>query len=152
MEAEALIGSLGLEPIPGEGGWFRQTWRSREMTEGRPAGTAIIAMFASGQSGFSAFHRLTATEVWHFYRGDPFVLVLLHPDGTSTDALLGPEPQVVVPAGTWMGGYVAEGGRWSLLGATMAPGFTADGFELGSREALLRGWPEQAEMIRRLTR
>ena len=151
---KALIQQLGLEPIAHEGGWFRQTWRGAEDRAGRPVGTAIIAMFTTDPDGFSAMHRLSATEVWHFYRGDPFVLVLLRADGASAVRTLGPdaEPQVVVPAGTWMGGSVAPGGRWSLLGATMAPGFTDDGFELGGRDELLGGWPDRGDAIRRLTR
>jgi uncharacterized protein len=151
-DAAALVRDLGLQPIPVEGGWFRRTWLGPDAADGHPIGTAIIAMFTNDSEGFSAFHRLAATEVWHFYRGDPFVLTTLHPDGTVVAHDLGSEHQVVVPAATWMGGHVADGGRWSLVGTTMAPGFTDDGFELGDRPALLRGWPDAARTIIRLTR
>jgi predicted cupin superfamily sugar epimerase len=151
--ANDLARRLGLEPIPHEGGWFRQTWRGPDDEVGRPIGTAIMAMFTDDDTGFSALHRLDATEVWHFYGGDPFVLVLLSPDGTSDERVLGAaDPQVVVAAGTWMGGHVGGTGPWSLLGMTMAPGFSAAGFELGSRRELTQGWPDRADVIRRLTR
>jgi predicted cupin superfamily sugar epimerase len=153
-EAAQLVARLGLEPLPVEGGWFRQTWRSATVdAAGRPAGTAIIALYTTDDEGFSALHRLATPEVWHFYGGDPFGLLLLHPDGSSEDVLLGTETvQAIVPAGTWMGGRVADGGRFSLTGATMAPGFTAAEFEAGDREALVAAYPSRAFEIARLTR
>ena len=153
-EVAALIAELGLEPLPEEGGWFRQTWQAEQIVDGRPGGTAIVALWADGADGFSAMHRLASTEVWHFYRGDPFALLLLHPDGRAEEVALGPggAVQVVVPAGVWMGGRVADGGRYALTGATMAPGFTPEDFELGSAEQLCAAYPSVAGRIRRLTR
>ena len=40
----------------------------------------------------------------------------------------------VVEAGVWQGSMSL--GEWTLLGTTMAPGFTWDGFELASEEML----------------
>jgi predicted cupin superfamily sugar epimerase len=144
-EARALIRTLGLEPLAEEGGWFRQTWQAPD-----GVGTAILAVFTDEPEGFSAMHRLTATEVWHLYRGDPFELLLLHPDGSSDRARL--DPQLVVPPGTWMGGRPAGPGGWSFLGTTMAPGWTEQGFELGDRPALQAAYPDRAGDIARLTR
>ncbi len=145
-----MIASLGLEPLPEEGGWFRQTWRSPLDVGGRPAGTAIIALFTARE--FSAMHRLGGVEVWHFDRGDPFRLVLLHPGGGDEEVVLGPDGavQTVVEAGTWMGG--APIGEWSLVGATMAPGFVPEDFELGDRATLSARWPVRGPDIERLTR
>ena len=78
----ALISHLGLEPIPVEGGWFRVTWRSA--TAG-----AIVALFTDDADGFSALHRLDVTELWFAHGGDPFELLLLHPDGSSEVVVLG---------------------------------------------------------------
>lgn len=153
-EAAALVRRLGLEPLPVEGGWFRQTWRSPLLLEGeRPAGTAIIALYTDDPEGFSAMHRLATPEVWHFYGGDSFLLLLLHPDGSSEEVPLGPDlVQAVVPAGTWMGGHVVPGGRYSLTGATMAPGFAVEEFEAGDRATLTAAYPSRAAAIERLTR
>jgi predicted cupin superfamily sugar epimerase len=166
-DAKALIERLGMIPIPVEGGWYRQTWRSPEILPGgsvvglaadAPVGTAILALFCDDPWGFSALHRLAATEVWHFCGGDPFHLLLLHGDGRSEDVVLGPdlatghEVQQVVASGTWMGGAVAPGGRLSLLGCTMAPGFTDEGLECGERAALIAAFPDRAADITRLTR
>jgi len=158
-EARALVELLGMEPIPVEGGWFRLTWRSDvQLADGRPAAGAIMALFADTPDGFSALHRLSVTEVWHFYRGAPFQLLLLRPDGRSDIVVLGPAVehgqllQLAVPPGVWMGGRVTDDGPFSLVGTTTAPAFTEDAFELGSRAELVAAYPDRADEIRRLTR
>jgi uncharacterized protein len=159
-DARALISRLGMAPIPGEGGWYCETWRSTLPGYGadKPAGTAILALFCEGPDGFSALHRLPTTELWHFCAGDPFVLLLLGADGSDEELVLGPDldtgqqVQVPVPPATWMGGRVVTGGRYSLVGCTMAPGFTADDFELGDRDDLVAAYPGRVDEISRLTR
>lgn len=166
-EAALLIERLGMVPIPVEGGWYRQTWRSPTVLPAgsvpgyevaKPAGSAILALFCDAPDGSSTLHRLPTTEVWHFCGGDPFVLLLLHPDGSSEEFVLGPDVagghqvQVAVSPGTWMGGEVIAGGRFALVGCTMAPGFTSDDFEAGERAELVLAYPAQAEQITRLTR
>jgi uncharacterized protein len=140
---------LGLEPIPVEGGWFRITWRS-------PSAGAILALFTDEPDGFSALHRLSVAELWFFHAGGPFGLLLLHPDGTSTDVVLGAEtgrgqvPQVAVEAGTWMGGAPRDG--WTLLSTVTVPPFTDDAFVAGSRAGLAASYPDRGADIERLTR
>jgi hypothetical protein len=144
-----LAARYGLTPLPVEGGLFRQTWRGPADATGRPAGTAILLLLAAGQ--FSALHRLPFDEVWHFHRGDPVELLLLAPDGTSeTVSLDERRPQLVVPAGTWMG--AATGGAWSLCGTTMAPGFLPADSEGGDVTDLTRRYPHAAGHIRALCR
>lgn len=156
MTPEDLIAHFGLEPIPREGGLFRQTWAGPERPDGRPEGTAIVALLAAGD--FSALHRLPTDEIWHFYRGDPLELLLLAPDGATRTVVLGPDVldgqhvQFTVPAGTWMGGKVRGAGQWTLFGCTMAPGFTFDGYEHGDAAELTTRYPAVADEIAELSR
>lgn len=156
IDPQAIIEALGLEPLPVEGGLFRQTWRSDGSPE--PAGTATYAAFTADPDSFSAMHRLPVDEVWHFYLGDPVDLLLLHDDGTATaprlgaDVLGGQRPQLVVPAGTWMGASLVPGGRFALFGNTLAPGFHSGFYEGGDRDVLSAGWPAAAGRIAKLTR
>jgi predicted cupin superfamily sugar epimerase len=46
---------------------------------------------------------------------------------------------------------MVEGGKYSLFGCTMAPGFTDDMFEGGTREVLMNIYPEKADDINRLS-
>lgn len=145
-----------MEPIPREGGLFRQTWAGPDRPDGRPEGTAIVALLRSDD--YSALHRLPTDEVWHFYLGDPLELLLLAPDGASRTVVLGPDvrggqhPQFTVPAGTWMGGRVAVGGSWTFFGCTMAPGFTYEGYEHGDAAELTARHPGLADRIVELCR
>lgn len=135
VTAEQIISTLGLEPLAGEGGYFRQTWIAPS-NGGRPAGTAI--MYLITPDSFSALHRLDAPEIFHFYLGDPCEQIVINPFGELTTALLGPDllggqhVQTVVPEGCWQGTRLVDGGEWALVGTTMAPGYLQSGFELAT--------------------
>lgn len=115
-------------------------------------GTAIVAL--TGGESYSALHRLHATEVYHFYAGAPRRMLLLFPDGRIEQPVLGADygaghlPQVVVPTGVWQGSR--SDGPWTLTGATMAPGYRSDGFELADIEELVRMYPSVESRIRDL--
>lgn len=156
-DVQSLIEHFRLTPLPSEGTLFASTYRSTgNVAEGGPYGTAIIAMYCDEPVSHSLFHRLPVDEVWHYYAGDPLRLVLLFPDGTSRDVIMGAEPlrgqsvQFVIPAGVWQAGHLLSGGRYALFGCTMAPGFTDAMYEGGTRDALLASHPDRAADIARL--
>jgi predicted cupin superfamily sugar epimerase len=128
---ESLIAALDLAPHP-EGGWFRRTWVAPSDGIARPQGSAILYLLLEGE--VSAPHRIDATELWHFYAGDPLVLTREWADGredvqvVGSDIAAGQSPQLVVEAGVWQSARPL--GRYSLVGATVTPAFTFEGFEL----------------------
>jgi predicted cupin superfamily sugar epimerase len=128
---QQLITALDLAPHP-EGGWYRRTWVAEAAHGERPGGSAIYYLLLQGE--VSAPHRIDATELWHFYAGDPLELILEWSDGRRVAHVVGPDvasgqaPQVVVPAGVWQSARPL--GRYSLVGATVTPAFTFEGFEL----------------------
>jgi uncharacterized protein len=128
--ADALIAALSLSPHP-EGGWYRQTWVADG--PGRPAGTAILFLLKAGEA--SHWHRVDAAEIWHFHAGAPLILSLAATDaGPATDVILGPDvlagqaPQAIVAPHHWQAARTT--GDWTLVGCTVSPGFTFDGFTL----------------------
>jgi predicted cupin superfamily sugar epimerase len=131
---ESLIAALNLAPHP-EGGWYRRTWAAAAGAGERPAASAIYYLLLRGEE--SAAHRIDATELWHFYAGDPLELIREWPDGRRQVDLLGPDvpagqlPQVVVEPGVWQSARPL--GWYSLVGATVVPAFTFEGFELRRR-------------------
>ena len=156
-EVKVLIDHYKFQLLPVEGTLFVSTYRSRqEVAEGGPIGTAMIGMYCDEPRSLSLFHRLTSDEVWHFYGGDPLRLVLLYPDGSSRDVIMGDDPlwgqsvQFVIPAGVWQAGHMLEGGRYSLFGCTLAPGFTDGMFEGVTHERLIELYPGRAKDIHRL--
>ena len=128
---ESLIAALDLAPHP-EGGWYRRTWVADAAAGMRPAGSAIYYLLLQGE--VSAPHRIDATELWHFYDGDPSSSVVSGPTAVATcrssgpDVAAGHSPQVVVDAGVWQ--WARPLGRYALVGATVTPAFTFEGFEL----------------------
>ena len=155
---EELRERFGLQPLPVEGGWFRETWRAEEDDTGRPLGTAIVVLLSTAADGFSAMHRLPTDEIWLFHGGDPIEMLLLdEADGSHRTVLLGDPaagltPQFVVAAGTWMGAAPKGDRGWSMFGCTVTPGFLAEDYEGGVREELAERFPEAADHIARLTR
>ena len=151
---EQLIQRFGMSPLPVEGTLFAETYRSDATApSGGPAGTAGVGLFCDDPPSRSLFHRLAFDEVWHFYAGDPLRLVLLHPDGSDEEVVLGGGSGTVqhtIRAGVWQAGELVPGGRWALYGCTMAPGFTSDCFEGGGIEGLLATHPQRAPDIERL--
>lgn len=130
-EAQRLIAALGLEPHP-EGGWYRQTWVD-DTSPRRPSGTAIHFLLQAGER--SHWHRVDATEIWHWHAGAPLILSLAETtEGPARDIRLGPDvlagdaPQVIVPAHHWQA--AAPTGDWTLVSCTVSPGFRFEGFTL----------------------
>ena len=161
MDFREIISQLDLQPHP-EGGYYRETHRDGlDLPAGavgrdgpRSAATAIYYLLGPGD--ISAFHRIASDEVFHFYAGDPVMMVQLTKRGAET-IVLGPDlpagqrPQVVVPGNVWQGLHLCEGGRFVLLGCTVSPGFDFADFEMGRRDELLSAFPNEAEIIGRLT-
>lgn len=128
--AERLIRQLGLEPHP-EGGWYRETWRHVAGEGERGAGTAIYFLLREGER--SAWHRVDAAEIWHFYRGAPLELEVVDRGARRVERLGsalndGERPQRVVPAGAWQ--RARSLGAFTLVGCTVSPAFEFSGFEL----------------------
>ncbi len=163
LDVDGVTRLLGLVRHPSEGGFFVETYRSGESlpdglgmgrTGTHPLATAIYYLLTPDES--SALHRLPTDEIFHFYLGDPVEMLQLRPDGSAGIIVLGPDleagmrPQVVVPGGTWQGSRLRAGGRWALLGTTMAPGFAPQDYEPGDPDVLAGTYPEQQERIRAL--
>jgi len=154
MTHQEVIRHLDLQPLHGEGGYYRQTWNS-------DAGTAIYFLLTPEEDGFSALHLLSEVEIYHFYTGDPVQLVLFPPADSTGDleeVVLGnrlekgESPQYTVPAGYIQGSRLITGGRWALMGTTMAPPYSPDIFQLSQREELLKNYPDHEKLIMQLTR
>jgi predicted cupin superfamily sugar epimerase len=165
MTAEEIIVLLKLKPHPKEGGFFTETYRAEETIDlailpqrysgPRAFGTCIYYLLTS--TTFSAMHRLQSDEIFHFYLGDPVEMLQLSPDGTGetimlgADLVTGMQPQVIVTHGIWQGSRLAAGGKFALLGCTVAPGFDFADYEHGQRGELLRSHPQFREKIVALT-
>jgi len=130
--AKAIIKKLDLSPHP-EGGWYRQTWISGG--PGRPTGSAIYYLLEAGQR--SHWHRIDATEIWHFHAGAPLLLSMAANDAgpvvetvLGREVLAGQQVQVIVPVQHWQA--ARSTGDWTLVGCTVSPAFSFEGFHLAA--------------------
>jgi uncharacterized protein len=173
LSAAEVVERLGLQPHP-EGGFFRETFRAAGETQTargpRALATGVLFMLAHGSH--SRFHRLCGEELWLHQAGAPVELVMLPAaagSGSPKTLVLGTpgarprcgpiaadgcRPQALVPAATWQAARVVHTGTgpdWGLVACMVVPGFDFADFELAEREALVRDYPAQAELISRLT-
>ena len=114
MTAKEVIHLLGLDPLPHEGGFYRQTYKAMGLIpantlpqhEGeRSYGTAIYYLVTP--ESFSTLHLVPQDEIFHFYLGDPVEMLQLHKNGKTQKVIIGPDlqsgqrPQVIVPGNVW---------------------------------------------------
>lgn len=128
--ADEIIALLGMKPHP-EGGHYVETFRAPDVPRG--ASTAIYFLLKAGER--SHWHRVAdADELWHHYAGASLELSLSEDGHTvrhlrlGTDFDLGEQPQLVVPRGAWQAARSL--GAWTLIGATVSPGFLFEKFEM----------------------
>jgi predicted cupin superfamily sugar epimerase len=160
--AVEMIKKLDLKPLPEEGGYYRETYKSSgpslpanlfgiDSASSRHLSTAIYYLVTP--ESFSALHRVKSDEMFHFYSGDPVEMIQIDDLGNLTKFTLGSDvmnnqtPQVVVPKGKWQALRLKDGGRWALMGTTVAPGFEFEDFELGDRARLVQAFPKLTTQI-----
>lgn len=144
QNADTVIQALGLEPHP-EGGYYAETFRDGTVPRG--TGTAIHFLLRADQ--VSHWHRIDATEIFHFYAGLPLEISLwreghaVRREVLGASLLQGQRPTVVIPPGTWQkarplttAGALSD---YSLVGCTVTPAFEFEGFELA-----VEGWEPPA--------
>jgi predicted cupin superfamily sugar epimerase len=135
LAAADVIALLELERHP-EGGWYRQTFADTQPAGARHLSTAIYYLLEGGDQ--SAWHRVDATEIWHWHAGAPLKLRLSHEGKVIDEHTLGPDlranqrPQVVVLRHSWQ--TAKSLGAWTLVGCTVAPGFQFSGFEMADKD------------------
>lgn len=165
MTVTILVKELDLLPHP-EVGYFKEVYRSKEtilqgalperFSGDRNFATAIY--FLIEKNNFSALHKIKSDETWHFYYGDALEVIEIDENGKLTSTLVGNKLlegesfQYTVKANTWFGSRVSNGGNFSLVGCTVAPGFDFNDFELAKKEELVKLFPQHETIIHKMTR
>ncbi len=165
LSVPLLVEKYKLLPHP-EGGFYKENYRSFEKIPNaslpkrfhgdRNYSTAIYFLLEAGD--YSAFHKISSDECWHFYSGGPLLIYIIHINGKmemiklGNDILQGEQFQAIVPAQCWFASEPAPGSAYSFVGCTVAPGFDFDDFELAKKEELSKLFPQHGILINRLTR
>jgi uncharacterized protein len=152
--AQEFIDQLQLLPHP-EGGFYRETYRSSEVQGDRNLMTAIYFLITS--NNISRFHRIKSDEMWYFHAGSALSVHTLskenghqiHKVGLNLEK--GETPQLLVPANTIFGSSLDEENAFSLVSCTVSPGFDFADFELFTAEYLMKYFPQNEAIIRKMT-
>ena len=150
-----LIDKLRLQPHP-EGGFYSETYRSDIQIPdlNRQLMTSIYFLLTS--DNVSKFHRIKSDEIWFFHEGSSLIVHTLSEEGykenrVGLNLLQGETPQFLVEKETIFGSTVAEEDSYSLVSCVVAPGFDFQDFELFSSEQLEVLYPDDNDIISRLT-
>jgi predicted cupin superfamily sugar epimerase len=148
-----------------EGGFFCETYRSqnkikksnlpKRFSGSRNFSTAIYFLLRGDD--ISAFHKLHADEIWHYYLGSPLIIYTIDSKGKLRKTILGIHYskgevfQTTIKSGLWFAAEVKEKNVFTLAGCTVSPGFDYRDFELGEKNKLIRKYPQHKKLIARLS-
>ncbi len=165
LTAEKIIEIFDMKTLPEEGGYYAETYRSDEIIsenalperyeKSRCFSTQILYLLTP--DSFSKLHKVNTDEFFHFYMGDPVQMLQLYPDRTAetfilgSDILKGMKPQLLVKRNVWQGAHLVKGGKFALLGCSVAPGFEFEDFQPADKESLIKKHPDKIELIKKLT-
>jgi hypothetical protein len=121
----------------------------------RPVGTALHFLVTDQVT--LRVHRVRADQQYQHHLGDALEVLLLLPDGTSEQHVVGPDlaagqvPMLFIPGRTFHVSKLVTGGSWAFVSATGWPGVEPADFEVGDVEDLASRFPDAADTLRRLT-
>ena len=160
LTAEEVRALLNLEPHA-TCGFVRVTFISNQriapgglpapFLDGRPAGSALYFMVTPDAP--VRLHRIRNDQLYHRYLGDPIEVLMLHENGTSERAIVGPNlgadqrVQLLIPGNTFHTARVIGQQRWFLGASTERPGV-----EKVDVEALAAKYPDVADDLRAFQR
>ena len=162
-KAKKYIKQLQLKKHP-EGGYYKEVYRSGELIlpehlperykSTRNFSTSIYFLLEGKQ--FSAFHLLQSDELWHFYDGGSVILYVINQKGELSIKKLGKkkdcELQLTIEKQNWFAAEVEDKRSFSLFGCTVSPGFEFEDFIMGSRDELIKKFPQHSALIKRLSK
>ena len=142
---EELVKSLELFPHPSEGGYIRESFRSKstyQLDRGTRNCSAVIYYLLRGYD-VSIWHKLKGDEYYCFYEGCTLSVHLVYPGSDQIqvvtlgrDVANGEVFHVEIPADTWVASCPTDTSSYSLIGCVTAPAFDLVDFTLAKPQDL----------------
>ena len=158
ISADKIIEKLNLRTLTVEGGFFHEVYRSTvRLADGKHScGTCIYYLMKAND--YSNWHKVSGDEIWLYHTGIPAIQMLLFPDGSWAERIIGPDiiagqvPQSLIPAGTWQAAALVsrKPADWGLFGAAVFPSFEYADFTVGRGPELAQAYPEAAGRMKAL--
>lgn len=143
-----------------EGGYYKQIYASqKQCQEHKIRNLATCIFYLLEGNDFSAFHRINADEIWHFFLGSSLTLYNINENDSEmkikklgNDFNKNENLQLVIPEGDWFAAEVDDKSSFTLVGCTVIPGFEYKNFEIAKKQSLLQKFPLYRDLIERLCR
>ncbi|NCC51491.1 MAG: cupin domain-containing protein [Spartobacteria bacterium] len=158
---EAIIAALNLVPFDDGAcaGYYKEMYACEiraDHEKRRPAASLIYYLMPGGL--FDPWHKLASDEILVYHAGAPMQQLLIYPDGSFKEIVLGPDPtkghapQIIIPAHTWMGFRILDDTpeAWGLYGVFCAPGWHFDDITMSTGPQLGEQFPDTIEPMKRL--
>ena len=151
----SIVDTLNLKKHP-EGGFYSETYRSAQKTANEEGVLMTSIYFLLTSGNVSNFHRISNDELWFHHEGSPIVIHTLE-DKIHKEYILGKtyndvcRPQHLVKGNTIFGSAVIEPNSYALVSCVVTPGFEFKDFELLSYDELIKEFPNELDIIERLT-
>jgi len=150
---QELVERFGMTEHP-EGGFYKETFRSAQLQENRSILSSIYYLLYGNH--VSNLHVIDADEAWYHHEGGDLTIHTFHPKTGYKALILGnsefAEPFHIVEGGTIFGSSLSSADNYALVSCAVAPAFLFEHFKLTSRTELLNAYPDQKEIILKLTR
>jgi hypothetical protein len=158
---DAIIKALNLVPMDDGAcsGYYREMYACKvpaQQEKERAAASLIYYLMPGGL--FDPWHKLASDEILVYHAGAPMKQLLIYPDGTHEEFVLGPDPtkghtpQIIIPAETWMGFRIMDDDpeAWGLYGVFCAPGWHYDDITMSTGPELGAQFPDLIEKMKSL--
>ncbi len=134
MTKQEIIRKLDLVPLKEEGGYVKELYRGKDDCYG-------TIYYLLTPDTFSRMHALKHDEIWYYHDGPALEMLLVYEDHDEIrylgkDISNSEEPQIRVPAGTFMGAVQKEKGDYTLVSTSMTPAYDSDEFQSASYQDL----------------
>jgi predicted cupin superfamily sugar epimerase len=152
--AQHWIDALGLEPLPGESGWWAPVSTSaavvRQGDRELPAYSAIHYLLDAARP-VNVWHRLEPDDTHVLVDGGPVEYVILT-DGSAPQRVVlgrdvGQTPVVTAPAGSWKGLRLLDPDGFALMTTVVTPAWTEDRVRVGLPPAEADRWAGTAPWL-----
>jgi predicted cupin superfamily sugar epimerase len=161
-----LIKKYNMAPLPFEGGYYVETFRSKTIIENSqttgkkmsPRRICSIILYMITRESFSRLHRLPTEEIYSFYFGDTVNMINISKNGNlsffklGSNYMEGQKFQHIVPGDCWQASYLDEDGVFAMMGTTMSPAFEISDFEdaLNYKQEIMSRYPEHGCLLEKL--
>ena len=155
-QAKRWISALGLQPLPGESGWWAPAGSSELSVE---LGGSLLPAFSAiyylldAERPVNVWHRLDSDDTHVLIDGGPVEYSILRDGRPPARHVLGIDvareqtPMVSAPGGSWKALRLLDQTGFALIGSVVTPAWTPDRVQIGLPAEIADRWTNAAPWL-----